>query len=194
MKKIILFCLIIASCKAPEDCDKFYNKYVNLQLESKDSESLVELDKAIKCNPNNEDYLFEKVRYFIKLDKFSDAKDALLNLGEINNIYVKQNPLRGLLEIKSGNTEIGKKELEQVFKNLSKLEFNKENFNDYFNYLLLKNYFGKLDSRLTVDSIKGNYNEEYELNLLRKFKEMKDLSKDSLEMLNKFFNLEELNY
>ncbi len=192
MKQIlILFIFILSACSNPKNCEKYYNDYVDLRVESKDKDAIIAIGKAIDCNQKNEDYLFEKVTYLIELNKISEAKNDMIILQNINNSFKKEFPLYGLLELKTGNKNKGNKELSRVFDNLSKLEYNENNFNLFYYKLLLQVYIkGK---KFTLKEIENQklYNSSNEKATMQYLVNLINSEKDSLNVLCKAFKIKE---
>jgi hypothetical protein len=107
MKQILtLVAFIFFACNNSKNCEKYYNDYVHLRIESKNNQAIIALNEAIQCDKINEDYLFEKVNYLIELNDLLKAKNTLMDLQKVNDSFAEQFPLQGILELKTGN-EIG---------------------------------------------------------------------------------------
>lgn len=139
MKKLIsLICLIcfLMACQENQKCEEFYNTFLDLKFKSNYKNALGTIDKAIQCDFQNEDYRFEKVQLLILLNNYSEAKDELLKLGNINETFLTELPLYGALEFKDGNMEDGERKLKKNYLKLSEIKFTKDDFNLYYYKLL----------------------------------------------------------
>jgi len=154
--------MFFLSCKTEkynDNCDKVYNTYIIHRLDNKDKKALIFLNNAIKCDSINQNYRFEKVKYLISLKMYTKAKIEVENLSFLNPKYLTHFPILGLIEIKLGEKEKGEKTLEKVHKELEKTDFNKENFNLFYNSILLELYInGKEYALLKIQENSHIYN------------------------------------
>jgi len=143
MKKLIslisLICFFTA-CQKKQKCEESYNTFLDLKFESNYESALLSINNAIKCDSKNEDYRFEKIQLLILLNNYSEAKNELLRLGNINEIFLTKLPLYGAVQFKEGNLEDGERSLKKVYLKLSEINFSEDDFNLYY-YKLLSQIF-----------------------------------------------------
>lgn len=123
------------------------------------------INKAHECNPKNESYLFEKTKHLIRMKNYDEAKKTLKTLSELNSYYLERFPMYGVLEMKDNNFKNGEKELKRVYKNLSKINFRKTDFNEFYYYVILKYYFEGKSEALLVMNGNNLYKGEHEKSL-----------------------------
>jgi len=176
------------SCKDKKDCEKIYQEYVALRMSSKDEEAFRSLDNAIKCDSNNETYIFEKVNFLISIKDYKKATVTIEKLGKINNLYVDKFPLIGLLKIKAGNKSNGLSELKSIRSNLKKDE--KKSFNSKYYSILLTLFFeGKENAIIEINKKNHSYDAS-EKAILENLKNLINSQSDSLSILYKSFQIE----
>lgn len=186
---LLIFVLIFMfSCKDKKDCEKIYQEYVALRMSSKDEEAFRSLDNAIKCDSNNETYIFEKVNFLISVQDYKKATVTIEKLGKINNLYVDKFPLIGLLKIKAGNKSNGLSELKSIRSNLKKDE--KKSFNSKYYSILLTLFFeGKENAIIEINKKNHSYDAS-EKAILENLKNLINSQSDSLSILYKSFQID----
>lgn len=55
------------------DCIIFYKKFKEEVIKGQKKNALIAIDKAINCDPNNESFKSNKLRFLIELSKYNDA-------------------------------------------------------------------------------------------------------------------------
>ena len=178
----------LLSCSNKNNCNDIYQEYISFSMEAKDSLAFKRLDEAIKCDEKNENYRFEKVNYLLSIQNYKNAKKALKDLENINDIYLNDFPLLGILEIRLGNIDIGNLELKKVKNNLSKVKDKKFNF--FYYETLIDLYF---NGKQSVIPRLENYKEENDLNekaVLDHLKKLVNSNMTPLNILYKSFKIE----
>jgi hypothetical protein len=118
-----------------------------------------------------------------------EAKKSLSALGKINNSFVTELPLKAILELRSGDKLKGDKELREVFKNLSKIKYDKDNFNKFFYKLLTQIYVEGKQSTIRVINNQDIYNSLNEKEVIVNLENMINSEMDSLDILYKTFQI-----
>jgi hypothetical protein len=190
MKQITLFFLItlLLSCNDSNNCEEYYNNYISLRFESKDEKATTLINKAINCDKKNEDFRFEKVKFLIDLNKYAEAKQALTDLGKINRSFKSELPLNGLLDLKIGGNK-GNDELRKVFDNLSKVKYDKNNFNLFYYKLLTQLYIKGKESTLNEIKRQNIYSSLNEKAGIEHLSKLINSEKDSLNILYEIFKI-----
>ncbi len=175
----ILFLIAsISSCKKENNCKDIYQNYISLRIKSDNDQALNSLNKAIKCDTENEHFRFEKVTYLIFLERYNEAIKELTSLEKMNKSY-EEMPLIGLLEIRIGNKKKGLLELRKVRDNLHKQKRN--DFNLKYYRTLLDLLFEDRDSvlqKVQKENFATNDNERAITNYLE------SLIKSDMDSLN----------
>ena len=191
MKQILtLLVFILFACNNSKNCEKYYNNYVDLRIQSKNNQAIIALNEAIQCDKKNEDYLFEKVNYLIELNDLLQAKNTLVDLQKVNDSFAKQLPLQGVLELKTGNEIDGHQQLIKVFDNLSKLKYDESNFNLFYYKLLVQLYIeGKKHTLKDIEN-QTIYNGSHEKAIMNYLIDLINSENDSIDILYKAFKIE----
>lgn len=171
-------------------CDEIYDTYFSQRVDGKHSEALNSISKAIKCDSVNQDYRFENVKYLISLNKYIEARKELKNLALLNPNYLTHFPLSGLIEFKIGQKKTGEQKLKKVYNVLEKINFNQENFNLFYNSVLLEAYVNGKESALV--KLKKNshiYSDQNERENLRGLISLLNSNQSSISILNEVYGI-----
>ncbi|MBE9577236.1 tetratricopeptide repeat protein [Flavobacterium proteolyticum] len=186
--------LLVSSCKNAKienieikdnkQCEEFNKKHVKFAIAEQNDSAIYYIDKAIKCNPEHENYKFSKVRFLIGLNKYEEAEKVLLTFKNPEEPTIKMNI--GILKLKTNDAQS-----ENILKDVhSKFENLKSKSSTYFFYkIALDNYFYGKDYALNqIKEYKREYTTAYDLQNINAL-ENSIMNNEKKEVLFKLLNI-----
>ena len=168
-------------------CEKFNEKYIEFSINNKIDSAYFYLNRAIKCNPENESFKYEKISFLIKNKEYNKALKDLDNI-IITSKDITYQFLKSIILYRINDSK-AKVELDKVYSEVSKKS--ESNFT-YLTYkILLDNYFkGKeyaLSEITSIDTEKIGIAEKQTLKYLQT--KIKD-SEKPMDIIFDMFDIE----
>lgn len=169
------------------ECKKWNKKFNDQILLEENDSALYYINKAIKCNPKNVNYIFSKIRFLVDIKKFNDAKLQLDKL-----ILISDDPAFKLM--KAILTRKTKEEKSEQLLNESYITFNKikkpTSSNSFYRIALDYYFKGKNYSLKEIEKHKNKYKESYEIQNINALEELiLNNDKEKEDVLFLLFNI-----
>lgn len=184
----VLILFLLSNCNAQSDCVELYNKYVNNDFEENSKKALEYLNRAIECDPDNSDYRFEKVRFYILNKNYDMALKSAKNL----NDRALENLMKGIILLKLDKKDEGIENLKSALKFYDNSKSSDEElmFSTEFNIIILKNIIESKNSAISFLHLKRkDYSKDYQINSFNHLEEL--INANSAEnVLFSIYNIE----
>jgi hypothetical protein len=168
------------------ECKVFFDKYKKKMIIEENDSALIYIDKAIKCNPNNNSYKNSKVNFLISIKNYKDADKQLDELITITNDPAFR-LLKGIIKLKDSDPQ-SEKLLVNSYNEFNQIK--KPTSSNLIYKIALDNYFkGKDYSLNQVEEFKQAYKDKpYENQNIEALQEL--INKETKEIvLFKLFNI-----
>ena len=168
------------------ECKVFFDKYKKKMIIEENDSALIYIDKAIKCNPNNNSYKNSKVNFLISIKNYKEADKQLDELITITNDPAFR-LLKGIIKLKDSDPQ-SEKLLVNSYDEFNQMK--EPTSNNLFYKIALDNYFkGKDYSLNQVKEFKQTYKDKpYENQNIEALQEL--INKETKErVLFKLFNI-----
>ncbi|GEC77919.1 tetratricopeptide repeat protein [Flavobacterium aquatile] len=177
---------VVRSATENPDCKKFFKKYNEKYVQEESDSALVYLDKAIDCDPENNNYKFTKAKFLTEIKRFDDAIKTINVL-----VSASDDPafklFKGIVMLKMKDND-SDKFLDSVYKDFYKIK-DPTSGNEFYR-VSLDNYFkGKEFSLNEIAELKVKYKDKgYETQNFTAIEEL--IKKENREtVLFKLFNI-----
>lgn len=140
-----------------QDCSVYNDKYVEFRMNNRNDSAIYYIDKAIKCDPQDDFFKTEKVKLLINNQDYISATSVAEELAVKSDPNYKM--LYGTLLLKNDDVQSEKnlKEAYSLFEKSTK-DYSKANSNLKFYQIALDYYFqGKEYSLKKIEIYKKNY-------------------------------------
>ncbi|HFG0578558.1 hypothetical protein [Flavobacterium psychrophilum] len=168
------------------ECKVFFDKYKKKMIIEENDSALIYIDKAIKCNPNNNSYKNSKVNFLISIKNYKEADKQLDELITITNDPAFR-LLKGIIKLKDSDPQ-SEKLLVNSYDEFNQIK--KPTSSNLIYKIALDNYFkGKDYSLNQVEEFKQTYKDKpYENQNIEALQEL--INKETKEIvLFKLFNI-----
>lgn len=184
---IPLIMLSFISCATKKKCDQLFESYTKARENYDYSLALKKINKALICNPKNQNYEEEKINLYLYFKRYNEAIDFIDSIQPSSS----SNLIKGVLMLKV-KPDIGQKYLKEELENLigTKSVNVDSDFNRDFNIIVLNNYlFGKDKTLKKIEVLLEKYKSDYHVKTLKYLKNQIELL-DEKQLLFNVFNIE----